>query len=64
MTATPAKPTCCAMNTSGNWAMYRCCLPAKYVVGHYAVCGTHKKMLDKFQQQGRMAEMVRYWWHL
>lgn len=55
------RPTCCAL-VSSNYMEYRCAKPAKYWVGHYGVCGTHRLVAEKWAEQGRLDSMVQFWW--
>jgi hypothetical protein len=55
-------PTCCAWIDHGWSRGIRCPKPAKHAVDHYGVCGTHKRVAERWQKQGRLVEMVKYWW--
>jgi hypothetical protein len=39
-----------------------CGNPAKYVIGGFDLCCTHKRMAERWQKQGRLEIMASFWW--
>lgn len=35
---------------------------ARHTVGGYSVCGTHKRVAEKWAHQGRLDTMVSFYW--
>lgn len=41
---------------------YPCENHARYTVGGYSVCGTHKRVAEKWDAEGHLDSMVKFCW--
>lgn len=63
MSRVPVEGQCIALVSSPHyWHKHRCTNTAKFKVGRHKVCGIHKRVAERWQKEGRLDSMVRWWW--
>ena len=62
MASEPAKH--CKGMVSDGWNGYRCGRVAKDTVVGIPLCGIHKRVAKKWEEEGRLISMMEFWWHI
>lgn len=58
-----SKPRCRAQLMSPTlYHAARCSKRASHEVAGIALCGTHRRLAEKWQSEGRLPAMVKFWW--